>query len=212
MSAQIILQCNPNLPRFPYASVAVRIFRCHKTSAFSWTQGPSIPFIVQRMRKAFIHDIRRRRCWASSNGSAERALCTATPRTSESASRMKALRTFILDRHYVQTQCEAAPENPARPRAHTNHTCKRYYYIVVYIREDITQPFLFLARTELLNVCQCRRVFFTRADLDDLRYIVYEDLAISDMSGVKRLLGGLDHGVNRDLSDNDLNLNLREKC
>lgn len=40
----------------------------------------------------------------------------------------------------------------------------------------------------LFHVLKCREVLFAGADLDDLRYVVDKDLAISDVTGIQSLL------------------------
>ncbi len=48
---------------------------------------------------------------------------------------------------------------------------------------------------QLFYVLQSGVIFLSCSDLDDLRDIVNEDLAVSDMSRIERSLGCLDHLV-----------------
>ena len=63
----------------------------------------------------------------------------------------------------------------------------------------------------LFHVLKCREVLFAGADLDDLRYVVDEDLAISDVTGIQSLLRCRDDLFYRNLGNDHLNLYLRKK-
>ena len=61
----------------------------------------------------------------------------------------------------------------------------------------------------LLNILKCIVIFFAGTNLYNLVNVVYEDLTITDMSGVQSLLGSFNNILNRNLADNNLDLNLR---
>ena len=63
----------------------------------------------------------------------------------------------------------------------------------------------------LLHILQRGVIFLAGADLDHAGHVVDKDLAIADMAGVQRLLGGLHHGVHTDAGDDDLHLDLRQQ-
>ena len=55
----------------------------------------------------------------------------------------------------------------------------------------------------LLHVLQSREVFFAGTNLYYFVNVVYEDLAIADMSGVQSLLGSIDDCAYGNLADNN---------
>ena len=66
---------------------------------------------------------------------------------------------------------------------------------------------------QLLDILQRREALFSGTDLDDPVHRVNEDLAVSDVARVQRLLGRGDHIVHRDRADNDLQLHLgQQRC
>ena len=51
----------------------------------------------------------------------------------------------------------------------------------------------------LFHVLQCCTVLFTGTDLDNAADVVYEDLAVSDMTGIKSFFHNINHTLNRNL-------------
>src|SRR5699024_1866315 len=74
-------------------------------------------------------------------------------------------------------------------------------------RENAQPGLLFFARLILEGVIPP----FAGADLDDVLDVVDEDLAVTDVAGVKGPLDGLDQRLDRDLADDDVNLDLRQQ-
>ena len=71
------------------------------------------------------------------------------------------------------------------------------------------QPYEILFMWCLLYVRECREVFFTCSDLDDAVYVVNEDLTVTDVTCVKRLLGCFDYLVYRNRGYDNFDLDLR---
>ena len=63
----------------------------------------------------------------------------------------------------------------------------------------------------LLHILQGGEIFLAGADLDHAGHVVNKDLAVADVAGVKGLLGGFDHGIDRDLGHDDLDLDLGQQ-
>ena len=60
----------------------------------------------------------------------------------------------------------------------------------------------------LFNVLQGIVSFLAGANLHDVFYVINEDLAVANMSGVKDLLSGLNDCTDRHLADHDIHLYL----
>ena len=54
--------------------------------------------------------------------------------------------------------------------------------------------------------------FLTGTDLDHVLNIIDEDFAVADISGIQRLLNGLDQGLDRNTADNDIDLDFRQQA
>jgi hypothetical protein len=63
----------------------------------------------------------------------------------------------------------------------------------------------------LLYILQGGLVLLAGPDFDDLHHVVDKDLAVSDMAGVKNLLGRLNDFIDRNPADDDLDLDLRQQ-
>ena len=63
----------------------------------------------------------------------------------------------------------------------------------------------------LFVVLQGVKAFCAGTNLNDVLYVVDEDLAVADVAGIQNLLDDLNDRLDRNLGDNDLHLELREQ-
>ena len=64
---------------------------------------------------------------------------------------------------------------------------------------------------QLLNILKRVIPFFAGTNLHDIFNVVNEDLAVADVTGIEYCLRGVDDLLNRDLRDDNVDLNFREE-
>ena len=86
---------------------------------------------------------------------------------------------------------------------------ERFYY---FMERRITFPDqLLILAYRLLNILQCIVTFLAGTNLHNVFYIVYEDLPIADMTGIKNFLCSVNNTPHRNLADNDIHLYFRQE-